>query len=80
MEEEAGEIAEPIGAEEILADPPGEPEPAEIAEFLIDAPAMAALSSETPYLESWLELSSGPAMADLQLQNGSYEPLSRRRW
>src|SRR5271166_5429918 len=46
-------------------------EPSEIAEFLIDSPAMATLPDETPYLESWLELSSGPAVADRQVQDGN---------
>ncbi len=46
-------------------------EPSEIAEFLIDGPAMATVPDETPYLESWLELSSGPAVADWQLQDGN---------
>ncbi len=62
------------GAEEAaVEDAPveAEPEPTEIAEFLIDAPAMAMLPDETPYLESWLELSSGPAVADWQLQGGN---------
>jgi hypothetical protein len=46
-------------------------EPTEIVEFLLDAPAMATLPEETPYLESWLELSSGPAVAAWQLQDGN---------
>ncbi|HTC35924.1 MAG TPA: hypothetical protein VK724_21280 [Bryobacteraceae bacterium] len=46
-------------------------EPTEIVEFLLDAPAMATLPDETPYLESWLELSSGPAVAAWQLQDGN---------
>jgi hypothetical protein len=50
-----------------------EPEPLEMAGFLFDspAPALAAPPDETPYLESWLELSAGPAMSEWQLQNGA---------
>jgi len=51
---------------------PAEPsaEPLEIATFLIDSPAMAALPDETsPHVEPWLEFSSGPTVADWQFQD-----------
>jgi hypothetical protein len=55
--------------EEAAAEPAAEP--MEIANFLIDSPAMAVLPDETPHLEPWLEFSSGPAVADWQFQNGA---------
>jgi hypothetical protein len=54
------------------AEPDVEPdaEPSEIANFLIDSRAMAALPDEAPpHLEPWLEFSSGPAVAEWQLQD-----------
>jgi hypothetical protein len=58
---------------EAAAEPAAKPdaEPLEIADFLIDSPAITALPDETPYLEPWLEFSSGPAVADWQYQNGA---------
>jgi hypothetical protein len=55
------------------AEIPVEPdaEPLEIANFLSDNPAMAALPDETPHLEPWQEFSSGPAVADWQFENGA---------
>jgi hypothetical protein len=53
-----------------------EPEPVEIAGFLLESPALAALAEETPYLESWLELSVGPAMSPWAVQNESAFRLS----
>jgi hypothetical protein len=41
-----------------------ESEPLEIADFLRDSPAIAALPDETPHLEPCLEFSPGPAVAD----------------
>jgi hypothetical protein len=53
---------------EVRAEP--DAEPLEIANFLSDGPAMAALPDETPpHLEPWLEFSSGPAVADWQFQD-----------
>jgi len=49
-----------------------EPEPLETADFLLDSPAVAAVAEQTPYLESWLELSAGPAMSEWQFQNGAF--------
>jgi hypothetical protein len=50
-----------------------EAEPLEMAEFLLDSPLAAGPAEETPYLESWLEISSGPAVADRQLPaNGDF--------
>ena len=46
-------------------------EPLEMADFLIDSPAVAVQTDEPPHLESWLEFSSGPAVADWQFQNGA---------
>jgi hypothetical protein len=48
--------------------PEPDTEPLEMADFLTESPATAALLDETPYLEPWLEFSSGPAVADWQLQ------------
>jgi len=58
-----------------------EPEPLEMAGFLLENPSVSAAPEETPYLEtpyveSWLELSSGPAMSEWQLQNGAVFTLS----
>jgi hypothetical protein len=58
-----------------------EPEPLEMAGFLLENPSVSAVPEETPYLEtpyveSWLELSSGPAMSEWQLQNGAVFTLS----
>jgi hypothetical protein len=58
-----------------------EPEPLETAGFLFESPSVSAAPEETPYLEtpyveSWLELSSGPAMSEWQLQNGAVFTLS----
>jgi hypothetical protein len=58
-----------------------EPEPVETAGFLLENPSVSAAPEETPYLEtpyveSWLELSSGPAMSEWQLQNGAVFTLS----
>ena len=62
-EEPASEAVEsPVSAE---------PEPLETAGFLWESPALAALPEETPFAEPWLELSAGPAMSDLPLQNGA---------
>jgi hypothetical protein len=49
-----------------------EPEPTEYAGFLFESPAVADLAEEAPYLESWLELSPGPAMSEWQAQNGAF--------
>ncbi len=49
-----------------------EPEPSEAAGFLLESPAMAAVTEDSPYLEPWLELSPGPAMSEWQVQNGSF--------
>ncbi len=50
-----------------------EPEPSQAAGFLLESPAIAAVTTEdSPYLEPWLELSPGPAMSEWQLQNGSF--------
>jgi hypothetical protein len=64
------------GEERVARDAPAEApakpdaEPFEIANFLIDGPAMAALPDETPpHLEPWLEFSSGPAVGDWQFQD-----------
>jgi hypothetical protein len=59
-------------AREAPAEAPAESdaEPLEIANFLIDGPAMAALPDQTPpHLEPWLEFSSGPAVGDWQFQD-----------
>ncbi len=63
-----------LAEEEVVPDasPDTEPEPLEMAEFLPDNPGIAAWPDETPYLEPWLELSSGPAVADRELQNGTF--------
>ncbi len=55
------------------AEPIGElnGEPSEMADFLIDSPAVAVLTDEAPHLEPWLEFSSGPAVADWQFQDGA---------
>src|SRR5579859_8098217 len=47
-------------------------EPVETAEFLIDNPTIATLPEEGPYLEPWLELSSGPAVIDAQAQKETF--------
>ncbi len=49
-----------------------EPEPSEAAGFLLESPAIAAVTEDSPYLESWLELTPGPAMSEWQVQNGSF--------
>jgi hypothetical protein len=66
VEESAVEAAEEAGTSVGT-----EPEPLETAGFLLESPALAALPEEKPYLESWLELSAGPAMSEWQLQNGA---------
>jgi hypothetical protein len=48
-----------------------EAEPREIADFLSESPGVAVWPEETPHLEPWLEFSSGPAVADWQLQDGA---------
>jgi hypothetical protein len=65
-----GQTAEVPG--KTSAEPIGEPsaEPLEMADFLIDSPAVAILTDEAPHLEAWLEFSSGPAVADWQFQAG----------
>jgi hypothetical protein len=73
--EEADAVAvEESAAEEVVEVEPAvsaEPEPLEAAGFLLESPAFALLPEEAPYLESWLELSSGPAMSEWQPQNGT---------
>jgi len=69
------EVAEDAGGQEDLA-LSEEPEPVETAGFLLEPLAFAPWpeelpKQETPYAESWLELSSGPAMSEWQLQNGA---------
>src|ERR1700722_431527 len=80
-EEQAEAVIEPvevpIAAEESVASAEmgveasvgAEPEPVGTAGFLLESPALAVLSDETPYREAWLELSAGPAMSDWQIQN-----------
>jgi hypothetical protein len=57
---------------EAVVDAEAEPEPLETAGFLLAPPALAALPERTPYLESWLDPSAGPAMSDWQFQNGAF--------
>ena len=61
--------APPEAEVETEAEP--EAEPLETAPFLVDGPAIAALSGEKPYLEPWLEFTPGPAVANCQIQNES---------
>ena len=63
-----GEEPEPEAVESPVS---AEPEPLETAGFLWESPGLAALPEETPFTEPWLELSAGPAMSDLPLQNGA---------
>jgi hypothetical protein len=53
-----------------------EPEPLDMAGFLLENPGLATWPDETPYSESWLELSAGPAMSEWSLQNGAAFSLS----
>jgi hypothetical protein len=48
-----------------------EPEPVEEAGFLLESPTIATMPEETPepFVESWLELSAGPAMSEWRPQN-----------
>jgi hypothetical protein len=48
------------------------PEPTEPAGFLLESPALIVPSEEEPYLETWMELSPGPAMSEWQVQNGAF--------
>jgi hypothetical protein len=48
-----------------------QPAPSE-AGFLFESPALAAGPELIPYLETWLELSGGPAMSEWQIQNGAF--------
>jgi hypothetical protein len=65
--EVVAETEVPIGAE---------PEPLELAGFLLESPALGAPAEETPYQESWLELAVGPAMSEWQVQSGPALSLS----
>jgi hypothetical protein len=71
-----GSVAEEQAAPEDLSetDAETEAEPLETAGFLLEAPAVAVLADDTPYLEPWLELTAGPAVADRQFQNDSESP------
>jgi hypothetical protein len=71
---EISNLGESLAEEEVVPDAPPEtePEPLEMAEFLSDIPGISAWPDETPYLEPWLELSSGPAVADREFQNGTF--------
>ncbi len=80
--ESAGMLAEPAvealeeqpAAEALESEAPvnPEPEPAETAGFLFEAPTVAVVQlEETPFLENWMELASGPAMSEWQLENGA---------
>ncbi len=62
---------EAAALEAIEAPVSAEPEPLETAGFLWESPALAAWPEETPFVEPWVELSAGPAMSDLPLQNGA---------
>ena len=68
-------VVEESAAEPILeaeAQVSAEPEPEETAGFLLDAPTMAVVQlEETPFLETWMELASGPAMSEWALENGA---------
>ena len=50
-----------------------EAEPLEMADFLVESPAVAVWPAGTPYLEPWLDLSSGPAVADWQFEEKTAE-------
>ncbi len=64
-----GSVAEQPAAPQ--APPETEAEPLELADFLVEVPVTAVLGEEAPYLETWLEFTSGPAVADYQFQNES---------
>jgi len=69
---ESDGLPELIAEEEAVPEPieETEPEPAEVAEFVLETPLPAGLADETPYVESWLEISAGPAVAGWQFENG----------
>ena len=71
---EVSALQEPLAQEEVAAEAAAavEPEALEIAEFLVDRPGIAELEAEAPYLEPWIELSSGPAVIDVQSPNQSF--------
>jgi hypothetical protein len=49
------------------------PEPTEAAGFLVEIPTlMLPPEEEALYLETWIELSAGPAMSEWQIQNGAF--------
>ena len=75
-EESAAEVSETGEEADEEAPISTEPEPLETAEFLFESPALAALPEQTPYQESWLELSMGPAVSDWQLEQGAVFNLS----
>ncbi|MGA2880138.1 MAG: hypothetical protein ABSG13_14420 [Bryobacteraceae bacterium] len=63
----------PAGEEETSEAPLGaEPEPVESAGFLLESPALASVPDLAPCVETWQELSPGPAMSEWQIQNGSF--------
>jgi len=62
-----GSVAEEPAAPEAPSET--EAEPLEMAGFLVESLVTAAWPEETPYLEPWLELTSGPAVADCPFQN-----------
>jgi hypothetical protein len=52
-----------------------EPEP-QMAEFVVESLGLAAPGEQTPYQESWLDVSAGPAVSDWQVQPGAAFSLS----
>ncbi len=69
----------PVAVEELSADAEGEveplstgPESTEPAGFLLESPTLIVPPEEEPYLETWMELSPGPAMSEWQVQNGAW--------
>ncbi|HTC90439.1 MAG TPA: hypothetical protein VK686_19165 [Bryobacteraceae bacterium] len=59
-------------SEEEETPPSMEPEPVESASFLLESPVMASGPDLAPCLETWLELSPGPAMSEWQIQSASF--------
>jgi len=81
LQEPVGEEEQPVtvaavngkvaASEPVNSPVSGEPEPMDAAGFLWESPAPAVWPEETPFAEPWLELSAGPAMSDLPVQNGA---------